>query len=66
MGKKSKVLFLREKIMIDIERVNFLLELLADYKIDTMVGAYIIAKIALPNCKRIMKNNEKIGMILER
>lgn len=64
MSKKRKISYLREKIMIDIQDVNLLLDLITSYRIDTFAEVIILANIALEKGKQINKNNKKIGKIL--
>lgn len=64
MSKRQKVLYLREKIMNDIQDVNVLLDLITSYRVDTFAEAMTLAHVALEKSKRIDKYNEKIGRIL--
>lgn len=64
MGKKRKIRYLRERIMIDIDKINLLLELIVSRKIENLKDACVLASIALAKSKRIDKNNEKIGTLL--
>lgn len=64
MGKRGKILRLREKIMSDIQGVNILLDLIDADKIETLAGIRVLVNIALERGKRIDKNNKKIGRIL--
>ena len=50
--------------MTDIEQVNLLLNFITSYKTETLTEAAIFADIALAKAKKISKNNEKIGKIL--
>lgn len=65
MSKKQKLYYLRSKIMYEIEQVNLLLDFIASEKIETLIEAIIVARIALVKAKNISKNNEKIGKILK-
>lgn len=64
LNKKRKLCYLRTKIMTDIEQVNLLLNFITSYKTATLTEAAILANIALAKAKKISKNNEKIGKIL--
>lgn len=64
MGKKGKVLRLREKIMADIGDINILLDLITSDKVETLADIMALSNIALERGKRIDINNEKIGKIL--
>lgn len=64
MNKKHKISYLREKIMIDIQDINLLLDLITSYRVETFAEVMILANIAQAKGKRINKNNEKIGKIL--
>jgi hypothetical protein len=64
MGKKRKIIYLRDRIMIDIEKINLLLDFIASNRIETINEASILASIALDKGKQISKNNEKIGKFL--
>jgi hypothetical protein len=64
MGKRSKILRLKEKIMLDIYDINLLLNLIASDKLEKFAEIMTLADIALEKRKRICINNEKIGKIL--
>lgn len=64
MGKRSKILYLRNQIMHDIYDINVLLDLITSYKIETFAEAMTLAQIALEKGKKIAKNNNIIGKIL--
>lgn len=66
MGKRSKVLYLRGKIMQDIYDVNLLLDLITSDKIEKFSDVMVLCSMALKKGKRIDKNNEKIGKILSK
>ena len=66
MSKKKKISKLRERIMVDIQDINLLLELITSYRAETHLEAVILARVALEKSKLIDKNNEKIGSILDR
>lgn len=65
MSKKSKLYYLKSKIMTEIEQVNLLLDFISSYRTTTLTEAAILANIALLKGKNISKNNEKIGLILK-
>lgn len=64
MSKKYKISYLREKIMVDIQDINLLLDLITSYRVETFAEVLTLANIALSKGKQINKNNEKIGKIL--
>lgn len=64
MSKKHKISYLREKIMVDIQDINLLLDLITSYRVETFAEVLTLANIALSKGKQINKNNEKIGKIL--
>lgn len=64
MGKRGKILRLREEIMSDIYDINLLLDFIVSNRVDTFAEAMALADIALEKGKRIDINNEKIGKIL--
>lgn len=64
MSKKHKIIYLRNKIMIDIEKVTLLLDIIASDRVENLKETSILANIALFKSKQISKNNEKIGKIL--
>lgn len=66
MGKRGKILRLKEKIMLDIYDVNLLLRLIASDKIEKFSEIMTLADIALERGKRININGEKIGKILSK
>ncbi len=66
MGKKHKISYLRDKIMIDIEKVNLLLNILASDRVENLNEASILASIALGKGKQISKNNEKLANLLNK
>lgn len=66
MGKKSKIKYLRDRIMINAEKVNVLLDIISSNRIDTVNEASVLASIAQNNINEISKNNEKIGILLKQ
>lgn len=64
MSRKRKISYLREKIMIDIQDINLLLDLIVSYRVETFAEAMTLANMALAKGKRIDQNNRKIGKIL--
>ena len=59
MGKKHKISYLRDKIMIDIEKVNLLLNILASDRVENLNEASILASIALGKGKQSAKIMKK-------
>lgn len=66
MGKRSKILRLREGIMIDIYDINLVLDLITSDKVEKSADVMALCGIALKKGKRIDRNNQKIGKILTR
>ncbi|MDD3436364.1 MAG: hypothetical protein PHC64_04335 [Candidatus Gastranaerophilales bacterium] len=64
MSNRHKIIYLRNRIMIDIEKVILLLDVIASDRIETIKEASILARTAWEKCRQINKNNQKIGKIL--
>ena len=64
MSKKRKIRYLRDRIMVDIEQINLLLDIIASDKVENLKESSILASIALGKGEQIVKNNEKIGKLL--
>ncbi len=65
MGKRRKIFYLRNRIMIDVEQINLLLYIIASDRVENLNESSILANIALKKGKQISKNNEKMGKLLK-
>ena len=65
MGKRRKIFYLRNRIMIDVEQINLLLDIIASDRVENLNESSILASIALGKGKQISKNNEKMGKLLK-
>lgn len=64
MSKKRKISYLRDRIMVDIEKISLLLDIIASNRTENLKESSILANIALSKSKQISRNNEKIGKIM--